>query len=280
MKDTFKIRTATPEDVCTAIEWAAGEGWNPGLADANCFHAADPEGFMVGEIDGRVVATISAVKYENHYGFVGLYIVHPDFRGQGFGLSIWNHALAPLKMRNLGLDAVIAQTGNYARMGFVAAHRTIRHRAEGRPPNAAPAKPIPDAILRALIAFDRRFFAARREAFLQAWLTQAGAKVAWKGDPRAIHAYGVMRPCREGWKIGPLFACSRAAAESVLGELLDHTAGAPAFLDVPETNPAGIGLARSLQMTPTFETTRMYTRGQPAGIDPSGIYGMTSLELG
>jgi len=27
-----------------AMEWAAAEGWNPGLNDADCFHTADPTG--------------------------------------------------------------------------------------------------------------------------------------------------------------------------------------------------------------------------------------------
>jgi hypothetical protein len=27
-----------------AMEWAAAEGWNPGLNDADCFHIADPTG--------------------------------------------------------------------------------------------------------------------------------------------------------------------------------------------------------------------------------------------
>ena len=31
-------------EVDLAIDWAAGEGWNPGRHDADCFHGADPGG--------------------------------------------------------------------------------------------------------------------------------------------------------------------------------------------------------------------------------------------
>ena len=43
-----QFRTMTEEEVSTAVALAAREGWNPGLADAECFYAADPEGFFPG----------------------------------------------------------------------------------------------------------------------------------------------------------------------------------------------------------------------------------------
>jgi len=70
-KDNFTIRAMTRKEVDVAIEWAAAEGWNPGLADANCFHAADPGGFFVGLLDDEPIATISAVKYGESFAFVG-----------------------------------------------------------------------------------------------------------------------------------------------------------------------------------------------------------------
>src|SRR5262249_23948402 len=45
MKDaSFRVRTMTPEEVVLATDWAAAEGWNPGLNDARCFAAAAPDG--------------------------------------------------------------------------------------------------------------------------------------------------------------------------------------------------------------------------------------------
>ena len=40
------LRRMTEADLALALEWAAAGGWNPGLHDANCFYAADPEGFF------------------------------------------------------------------------------------------------------------------------------------------------------------------------------------------------------------------------------------------
>ena len=63
MSDRYRIRTMSPREVDTAVEWAAAEGWNPGWHDGACFRAADPNGFLVGLLDDEPIATISVVKY-------------------------------------------------------------------------------------------------------------------------------------------------------------------------------------------------------------------------
>jgi hypothetical protein len=48
----LSIRTMRPDEISIAMNWAAAEGWNPGLADDAGFAAVDPEGFLIGEFDG------------------------------------------------------------------------------------------------------------------------------------------------------------------------------------------------------------------------------------
>ena len=69
------IRTMRPDEISIAVDWAAAEGWNPGLADAACFASVDPEGFFIGELDGAPVATVSCVNYDARFSFLGFYIV-------------------------------------------------------------------------------------------------------------------------------------------------------------------------------------------------------------
>jgi len=95
--DAPRIRVMDRAEVDLAIEWAAREGWNPGLEDAAAFHAADPEGFLISEdADGTPVASMSAVRHGDGLGFVGFYIVAPERRGQGHGIAIWRAGLARL----------------------------------------------------------------------------------------------------------------------------------------------------------------------------------------
>ena len=89
------VRRMAESELNLALEWAAAEGWNPGLHDAECFYAADPEGFFLGEFaDGEPIGCVSAVAYDKHYGFLGFYIVKPQYRGRGFGLQLWDAAMA------------------------------------------------------------------------------------------------------------------------------------------------------------------------------------------
>src|SRR5262249_57974157 len=111
-----------------AADWAAAEGWNPGLADAACFVTVDPDGFFIGELDGAPAATISCVNYGERFAFLGFYIVRSDVRGRGYGLRMWNSAIAHAPGRTIGLDGVVAQQQNYSKSGFRLAYANIRYR--------------------------------------------------------------------------------------------------------------------------------------------------------
>ena len=70
--DRLSIRRMTGDEVEFAIYLAAEEGWNPGIHDGGCFCATDPNGFFVGELGGELVGSISAVAYNDSFGFIGL----------------------------------------------------------------------------------------------------------------------------------------------------------------------------------------------------------------
>lgn len=88
-----------------------------------------------------------------------------------------------------------------------------------------------------------------------------------------------MRPCRRGYKIGPLTASDEATAEALFNALSAQAPGEPVFLDVPEVNPRAVALARRHGMKPAFETARMYNRQIPS-LPLERIYGVCTFELG
>ncbi|MGL9617034.1 GNAT family N-acetyltransferase [Bradyrhizobium sp. U531] len=275
------IRNLRPEEVLLAVDWTAAEGWNPGLCDAACFTVPDAQGFFVGEIDGEPVATVSCVNYDDRFAFLGFYIVRADLRGSGHGLRIWNAAIAHAGARLIGLDGVVAQQDNYRKSGFQLAYANIRYGGIV----AAPARPPADVVALDTIPFalveadDATVFPARRSDFLRAWINTSGhvGRALWRDGK--LKAWGVIRPCRTGYKIGPLVADDRAAAEAIVQALLPSAGGGEVFLDVPAVNPAAIALAESLGLKPVFETARMYT-GAIAPLRVDRVFGVTSFELG
>jgi hypothetical protein len=89
----------------------------------------------------------------------------------------------------------------------------------------------------------------------------------------------VIRPCRAGFRIGPLVADDRAGAEAVLAALLAGVGGGEIFLDVPNVNRDAVALVQDLRLAPVFETARMYTGATPP-LRLERLFGVTTFELG
>jgi hypothetical protein len=276
------IRSLGEVELETPLRWAAEEGWNPGTDDAGPFHAADPQGFLAACRAGEAVGSISVVRYGRDYGFLGLYIVKPAERGRGIGRRLWEQGMRHLERRVVGLDGVVEQQANYARSGFATAHRTVRHgghlpvtedRLDDRIREISPE----DA--GAVIAYDRHLFPAPRETFLRQWLDPKGRRGFAFVDGGRITGYSVIRRCREGYKIGPLFAEDYAVAEALVRAAARAAGGEVVFMDVPEPNILAARLMAEFGLSPVFETARMY-RGPAPELPLGSIYGVTTLELG
>ena len=277
----FSIRTMRPDEIPLAVDWAAAEGWNPGLSDASCFASVDPEGFLIAELDGLPAATVSCINYGASFSFLGFYIVRPDLRGKGYGLRIWNAAIAHAGPRVIGLDGVVAQQQNYRRSGFELAYANVRYGGTVAAPEAPQAGVVAlsEVPLESVEAYDATVFPAPRTAFLRAWIGSAGhVGRALVRDGR-LAGWGLIRPCRKGRKIGPLVADDRATAEAVLSTLLARVGGGEIFLDVPGINREAIALAQDFGLAPVFETARMYTGAIPP-LRLERVFGVTSFELG
>ena len=282
---SYTIRPMNRTELGVAIDWAAAEGWNPGLGDRDCFFDADPSGFLMGFLGEKPIASISAVKYGNSFGFVGFYIVAPEHRGQGYGIQIWNAAMRSLEGRTVGLDGVVAQQDNYRKSGFALAYNNIRHETQGTgtPGHGrvqAEIAPLETFPVEEVIAYDAALFPAERGQFIRSWISHPQATALGFGSRGRLKGYGVVRRCRQGYKIGPLAADSAEVAEALFAALRAETpAGEPLYLDTPEVNEGAIQLADRYRMTKVFETARMY-RGAAPQVAMDRIYGVTTFELG
>ena len=277
----LRIRTMRPDEIPIAVEWAAAEGWNPGLTDSACFATVDSDGFLVGELDGAPVATVSCINYDARFAFLGFYIVRRDVRGRGYGLRIWNAAMSHAGARVIGLDGVVGQQENYEKSGFALAYANVRYSGTIAAPTAPSASVIPlsDVPFAAVEAYDRTVFPAPRPAFLRAWIGSPGHLGRALVRDGRLAAWGVIRPCRTGFKIGPLVADGRNTAEVVLAALLAGAGGGEIFLDVPSINRDAVALAQDLKLAPVFETARMYTGVIPT-LRLERLFGVTTFELG
>ena len=323
MMKNYQVTHMTRDEVDLAVDWAAREGWNPGLHDAQCFYQTDPQGFFAGRLNDRIVAIGSAVVYDNNFAFCGFYIVDKPHRDQGYGIELTRARLNYIGQRNAGIDGVMEMVDKYHLLGYEFAHNNARYSLESfqskthleapkpqsdqhhqitiQNPLIRPAGhllpkpgekgnkegsyleelivPINSIDFESLCAYDRAHFPAARPSFLSCWTEQKQSRAVAYVLNNQIQGYGVIRTCRNGFKVGPLFADTPAIANSLFTHLIQYAKGKVVFLDIPENNPFAIELTKYFKMTKVFATARMYLKEQPK-LKTEGIYGITSFELG
>lgn len=278
MSEDPVIRVLTLAEISTLLEWAHAEGWNPGLGDAAAFRAADPDGFIGCFVNDQMAAGMSAVRYGSDFGFIGLYIAHPDFRGKGHGRRVWDAGIARLEGRVVGLDGVPEQQANYRSMGFVSAYETQRW--SGRPTalHGTDASDFSMDMALGLLHYDRAFFPAQRTTFLTEWM-RAPRRTKVLSNASGILGYAVSRPCQDGVKIGPLFADGPASAMTLFRAAAAQHPDADIHIDVPVGQEAFGTFLDGVGLTPGFLTARMYRGDEPA-MRHDQIFAVTTLELG
>lgn len=280
MGPVLRVAQMSAADLETALGWAAAEGWNPGLDDPGTFREADPEGFLMGWLGDTPVACISVVRHSETFGFLGLYICHPAFRGQGHGLALWQAGMAFLGERTVGLDGVPAQEPNYARSGFIFAFRA--HRYEGEiaghlHPAYQPAHP---SELEDLIALDRAVGGAARPAYMRAWLENGPTRQTLvRREGGRVVAMGTIRACQSGHKIGPVIAHDADTAHELVASLGAVADAKRIAIDIPESSVPGSAWVRGAGLESAFACARMY-KGKRLEIDMNRLVALASFELG
>lgn len=275
----MKLRQMTGAELVHVLQWAATEGWNPGLDDARAFQSTDSEGFFVAEVDDTVAAAISVVNHSDDFAFLGLYICHPDYRGRGIGYALWQHALDHAGGRTVGLDGVPVQQDNYRRSGFEPAAQNRRYAGTLPATDLPRLRPVLPAEIPHLIDLEAGANGYRKHAFLSAWLRDTDTRKTLVPEGGGTQSgFVTVRRCIEGYKIGPLVAPSVEAARHLLLGVGQVSRGASVMIDVPDDQQALAAICEGLGMTPCFSTARMY-RGpapQPAG----GVRALATLEVG
>ncbi len=273
------IRLARPDELPAILDWAAAEGWNPGLDDAAAFRAADPAGFFVALRDHRPVAAISVVNHSDDFAFLGLYLCLPAWRGQGIGYALWAHALGHAARRTVGLDGVAAQQANYAKSGFVHAGATRRFEGPLTPAPAADVRPATPSDHDALTRLDRAANGVDRPRFVSAWIAAAVSRRTLVLDTgHGPEGFATIRRCRTGAKIGPLIAPDASTGLRLARAALAALPAETTIIDIPQASVAMSEALGARGLRETFATARMY-RGIPP---PTGatLQGIATMELG
>ena len=280
MAAILQVRKMSLQEMSFAINAARLEGWNPGFFDADCFYHAYPNGFLIAEIEGDPVGCISAVAYNEGYGFIGFYIVTPEYRGKGYGVELGKAALASLGDRNIGLDGVLERQDVYKKYwGFSYAYKNMRFQGKAESKKLPIALPIAGVDFNKLLEYDSQVFLFPRPVFLSYWISRADSFGYYLEHEGTILGYGILRKCFTGYRIGPLFADDEIIALEIVEALLSNIPGELYYLDIPEPNTASLKIVQQYNMQKVFETARMYSKEIP-NVPLHKVFGITTFELG
>jgi len=273
------------EGLQTLVKWAEDEGWNPGPNDAEIYWATDPDGYYGYFHNDELIAGGSIVSYNKQFGFMGFFIVKPEYRSLGIGRKLWYQRRDTLLSRlnddaSVGMDGVIAMQPFYKKGGFEIAFRDERHEKIGEEfiidQNISPIiKDDFDSILE----YDKQGFGFSRPQFLIPWLKQPDVKTFKYSNNGKLEGFAIIRKANKGYKICPLFADNSTIAEELYKACLNSVVGKPLYLDIPVINSDAVTLTQKYNTTYVFECARMYY-GKAPNIEIDKVFGITTFELG
>ena len=292
----LKIRPFQRADIPLVTHWSRKEGFAPGAGDVGIYRHTDRQGLWIGTLSNKPIGCIAGVRYNDSYGFIGLFIVIPEQRGNGYGVELWRHAIDHLSdIPCVGLEAALDRVKDYSTWGFNPSSTTTRWQWVGDGDlvgNCSYSEElvsnlrilqddqIPSIVIQ---SYDAKREPSPRPHFLADWLQHpAGTVLALVDQNGLCHGFGRIRPCLlsigEGWRIGPLLADSPQLAEYLLRLLVKRHKGV-VLIDTPGLNEHANPLLEKIGFTNVSQTLRMYKGNQPP-ISMQDVFGLACLELG
>ncbi|MFW9850192.1 MAG: GNAT family N-acetyltransferase [Candidatus Thorarchaeota archaeon] len=172
----MRIRKMMNDDIDFALSLTSIEGWSDIRSDFEALISYSPTAAFVLEDSDDYIGMISAISY-GVFGFIGNLIVHPLYRGQGYGIQLLRYGIKQLQ--DLGtpyfmLDAVPEALSLYEKHGFRPVCKSYRLRGKISELDSENVREISEEDLPTIYEIDKEYFGADRSHFL---------RNKWMGSP-------------------------------------------------------------------------------------------------
>ncbi len=116
----FEILPMTLNDIGALMEIKNHIGWNQLEADFKFMIEYYPQHCFSAFSEGRVVGSVTGINYENKIAWIGMVMVHEEFRGMGIAKLLMKAAMDSMEeCKCIKLDATPAGQPVYEKLGFV-----------------------------------------------------------------------------------------------------------------------------------------------------------------
>ena len=249
---SLSIRLFTEDDIPSALALCRSAGWNQLHEDWSRLIEYQPNGCFAADLDGQLVGTVTTTSYGTALAWIGMMLVHEDFRCRGIATELMNASLDYLRDQQVGcikLDATPAGQPVYERLGFQAECSFHRWSRDGNEKRDRPV--LADTLRTSVLNMDRVAFGADRTRWLQRLADGSEVIVRSRG-------FGMLRSGFLADYLGPVVAEDPETARQIVVELISRSA-TTVFWDLPQDNPGVAALAHSLGFKPIRDLTRMWT---------------------
>ena len=214
------------------------------------------------EEERKVVGTVTTVRYQDHFSWIGMVLVDPVFRKMGIGRHLLNESLQILEAeRTVKLDATPAGREIYLKLDFVDEYPLSRMlcmeiSGEKLPPSKARTVRAED--FSRILEFDYRVFGADRKEVLE-WSWKNSPTVAFiTEDGNAITGFCFGRPGHNYTHIGPVIAKDIEQAIQLVSAALHCCLQHPVIIDSAHHSPAWMAWLSSIGFVEQRPFIRMY----------------------
>jgi GNAT superfamily N-acetyltransferase len=250
-------------DVEEGLNLCRAAGWNQNAGEWELFLRNAPAGCLVSiGSEGQITGSVTTVRYQDHFAWISMLLVFPEFRNQGIGQQLLQGARELLSdVETVKLDATPAGRAVYLRNSFhdefdIARFICPQWNAQ---PGLMVCEPVNAAVdLDTINAIDSSVFGAERLLVLD-WLLKNAPDLAFlKRDENNMTAYCFGRRGFSYNHIGPVVAPTIGDAKDLVVAALGNCDNRPVIIDIPHPTSDRTGWLTSLGFLTLRNFTRMY----------------------
>jgi len=250
-------RTLKTSDIPGAQVLREFAQWNQTDRDWENLLALEPNGCFAAEMDGQIVGTATSTRFmpasgPGSFGWIGMVLVHPEYRRHGIGSTLLKQCIAYLKdcgVETVKLDATPMGRLVYEKLGFVAEYELERWEIPAtsdvlRPASGVNILAMEERDVIAVVEYDTPIFGAQREALIKAWLSgmPSAAFVATQGD--AVTGYCLARMGINFDQIGPVIGETAEICEALFTRAAEALGPKKIILDIVSAQSWTVELAK------------------------------------
>jgi GNAT superfamily N-acetyltransferase len=224
------FRTMRRDDIPAGLSLCRAAGWNQLARDWDLFLNVSPDDCRVAvDGSGKVVGTVTTVRYGDHFSWIGMVLVDPAIRRQGIGMKLLKESLQILKNeKTVKLDATPAGREVYLKLDFQDEYYLSRMHCPSVATIAPSGKQVrhskQDDLFK-IFPYDHKVFG---------WIWKGASELSFVYERAGeIAGYCFGRHGQNHTHIGPVVAREESIAQELVAAVLKECSGKSVIIDAP-----------------------------------------------